>query len=118
MNKGMQIAIIVLALGGAAYLIIHNLTKEKPGSAEGAHAHYYICSNPDCKEEYSWTPGEDLGGREDASICPKCGTPNAMDAAKCPSCGRYHALEGHGRYKKNCPYCGAPMPPLVEQVRH
>ena len=52
MNKGVQIIIIVLALGGAGFLLYNNLTKQKPGSAEGAHALYYVCSNPDCKEAY------------------------------------------------------------------
>lgn len=116
MNKGVQIAIIVLCLAGAGFLVAKQFTGEKPGSAEGARTHYYVCSNSKCKHEFTFTPGENIGDRE-ADTCPDCNTPGASEAARCPACGKLHALEGHGRYKPNCPHCGAAMPPLTEQVR-
>lgn len=115
MSKGVQIAIIVACFAAGGYLIFNTLTKERPGSAEGARASYYICVDSKCAKEYSVEPGQDLGGR-DAWICPDCGK-EAVDAARCPACTRLHETQGHGRYQANCPHCGEKMPPLTEQIR-
>lgn len=116
MNKGIQIAIIVVCLGGASFLIYRQLTRERPGSQEGVRASFYLCTNPECGHEYAVEPYQDLEGREPFE-CPECGE-EAADAARCPSCERFHATEGHGRYQPECPHCGKDMPPLTEQLRN
>lgn len=115
MTKAIQIAIIVVCFAAAGILLWRHFTAERPGDGEGPHMDFFICSNPDCAREYAVEPGAKLDGR-DPDVCPECGSPAAR-AARCPSCGRFHQLVGHGRYLPNCPHCGAPMPPLVEQLR-
>lgn len=114
-SKAIQIVFIVACLGTSAFMLYRYFKTPDYAEFEGAHIHFYLCSNTECELEYSVMPDDDLGQR-DAFNCPDCASP-AADAARCPSCGRLHRLVGHGRYLANCPHCDEKMPGLVEQLR-
>lgn len=115
MSKPLQIAIIVLCLGAAAYFLYGYVTKPSPTAEEGVPEYFhFVCGNPACGNTFDWQRGEDTGDR-DIDTCPKCGTPEAFRAAKCQECGLYQPLKGHGTFERTCPKCGAQLPPLRDQ---
>jgi len=112
-SKPVQIAIVVICLAGAAFFLFNFISAEPANSEDGVPDEYhYLCSDSKCGNTFSWTRGEDLGGRQFPDICPKCGAPDGYQAAKCDACGHYQMVQGHGSYEDPCPECGADMPPL------
>jgi hypothetical protein len=110
-----QIAIVVLCLGGAGYFLISYLNTPSPTSEEGVPEYlHYKCGAADCLHEYTWKVGTDTGDR-DIDTCPECGTLEMYRSAKCQECGLFQPLAGHGTFEKICPGCGADVPPLRDQ---
>ena len=113
MPKPVQIAIVVVCLLGAGYLLVSYATKNSPTANEGImDVYHFKCLK--CGHEFAWERGEDIGSRENVDDCPECGTMEAARCAICPN-GHYQVMRGHGTYERNCPECGVEMPPLREQ---
>lgn len=116
MSKPVQIAIVVICLAGAAFLLINFVSKPKANAGDSITVmEHYICPNPECGHGFTWEKGMDLGGREFPDVCTKCGTYDAPKAARCDAdaCGHFQLLEGHGTFEDPCPECGADMPDLL-----
>ncbi|VAX41773.1 hypothetical protein MNBD_PLANCTO03-818 [hydrothermal vent metagenome] len=112
MSKPIQIAIVIVCLGAAAFLLFNYVNTESPNSEDGVpDIYHYLCADPKCNNGFTWERGQDFIG-EFPDECPKCGTPDAFQAAKCDSCGHYQMVQGHGTFDNPCPECGADMPPL------
>lgn len=108
MSKPVQIAIIVVCLGAAAYLIFTNVNQ--PSTESPKAVYHYECINDRCKHEWSWVAGDPLpGGVDHVEMCPQCQTEYAQQSAKCDACGKLHPIVGHGGSQKECPHCGASM---------
>ncbi len=116
MNKPIQIAIIVLCIGGAGYLLYGFFSKPGPTANEGIPEYlHYKCANRSCGHEYTWQRGTEIADGGSVDTCPKCGTIEALRSAKCQECGLFQPLQGHGSFEKTCPGCGASLPTLREQ---
>ncbi len=113
LSKPVQIAIVIICLVGAAFLLVRYFNAPAANSEDGLPDEYhYICANQSCDIGFTWERGQDLGEREYSDTCPECLTPDAPGAAKCDECAHYQILRGHGTYDDPCPECGANMPPL------
>lgn len=76
---------------------------------------WWICSNEQCKNEFSMTMAEfsDHHAKHYGQpvTCPKCKSV-AIKADKCPSCGKVFFMQ---RSNNRCPSCGKPTETLDQQ---
>lgn len=111
MNNGIKIAIAILALGAAAYLIVTNL-KSKPGESDfSSQISHWQCT--ECKAEFTQTQGElrrvndELGAGPPP--CPKCSKRLTTEMFECDQCKGLFALVGHSQLPDKCPHCKKPL---------
>ncbi len=64
-SKPVQIAIVVICLGAAGFLLMNYITAPAADAEDGIpEIYHYICTENNCGETFSWALGDDLNGRE------------------------------------------------------
>ena len=100
--------IIVIAIGLFAWF------HRPANNANAPRGVWWICTNDQCKNEFSMTMAEfsDHHAKHYGQPvrCPKCNSV-AIKADKCPSCGKVFVMM---RNSNICPSCGKPVSTLEE----
>jgi len=100
--------IAVAALGTAGYLTLSNGGETRPDNERMDTEKFFVCKNPECKNEFSMTLREyaKTRGAEGNPPCPECGKHLTTLAEHCPECHRNIPLVGHASVPPECPFCG------------
>jgi hypothetical protein len=101
--NGVKIAVTVVALAGAGYLIWNHFQKQSASDVTLLKT-TYGCT--DCQNIFEMNQRQiaDLGAAA-APTCPKCNKANTFEAFECQSCKKPIAPVGHGSVPKVCPLC-------------
>lgn len=104
------VALVIILVAGV--LLWKNSGALNVGASEAdAKLTPWLCSDPECKNEFTLTMGKSRQMRADAGDpagpleCPKCHKITGEQAADCPACGRYAKPVTMGMFPAVCPHC-------------